>query len=48
MVQEQYAFALNRIGGSIKPADDVLIQEAEAVLHRLKDEGKASSELQKS
>lgn len=44
MVQEQYAFVLNRNGGKAKPLDDVMIQEAEAVLRKLEAGGKASSE----
>ncbi|MCU0369856.1 MAG: DUF4071 domain-containing protein [Bacteroidales bacterium] len=44
MVQEQYAFVLNRTGGKASPIDEVKIQEAEEVLGRLEQEGKASSE----
>lgn len=44
MVQEQYAFVLNRNGGKAKPIDEVLINEAETVLRKLETEGKASSE----
>lgn len=44
MVQEQYAFVLNRNGGKAKPVDEVMIQEAESVLRKLEQEGKASSE----
>jgi hypothetical protein len=44
MVQEQYAFVLNRNGGRAKPLDEVMIQEAETVLRKLETEGKASSE----
>ncbi|WP_297324996.1 TRAFs-binding domain-containing protein [Nitrosomonas sp.] len=44
MVQEQYAFVLNRNGGKAKPVDNVMIQEAEDVLQKLESEGKASSE----
>lgn len=45
MVQEQYAFALNRVGGKRKPApDEVMISEAESVLKDLETDGKASSE----
>lgn len=44
MVQEQYAFVLNRNGGKVKPIDEVMIQEAESVLRKLEQEGKASSE----
>ena len=44
MVQEQYAFVLNRNGGKAKPTDEVMINEAEAVLRKLETEGKASSE----
>jgi tetratricopeptide (TPR) repeat protein len=44
MVQEQYAFVLNRNGGKAKPVNDVLINEAIEVLRKLESEGKASSE----
>ena len=44
MVQEQYAFVLNRNGNKKKPVDDVMIREAEQVLKKLESEGKASSE----
>lgn len=44
MVQEQYAFVLNRIGGKKKPVDEVMITEAEEVLRNLEHNGKASSE----
>ncbi len=44
MVQEQYAFVLNRNGGKRKPTDEVLINEAETVLRKLETDGKASSE----
>lgn len=44
MVQEQYAFVLNRNGGKAKPADEVMINEAENVLRKLETDGKASSE----
>lgn len=44
MAQEQYAFVLNRNGGKSKPADNVMIDEAESVLRKLETEGKASSE----
>lgn len=44
MVQEQYAFVLNRNGGKAKPVDHVMIDEAESVLSKLEKEGKASSE----
>lgn len=44
MVQEQYAFVLNRNGGKAKPVDDVMIDEAESVLRKLETDGKASSE----
>jgi hypothetical protein len=44
MVQEQYAFVLNRNGGKAKPTDEVMIREAESVLQKLETEGKASSE----
>jgi len=44
MVQEQYAFVLNRNGGKAKPIDQVMIQEADNVLRKLETDGKASSE----
>lgn len=44
MVQEQYAFVLNRNGSKAKPVDNVMIDEAESVLKKLEKEGKASSE----
>ena len=44
MVQEQYAFALNRNGSKAKPIDEVMIKKAEDVLRKLELEGKASSE----
>ena len=44
MVQEQYAFVLNRNGGKANPVDTVMIDKAEAVLKALEDAGKASSE----
>lgn len=44
MVQEQYAFVLNRNGGKAKPVDNVMIDKAEWVLRQLETEGKASSE----
>lgn len=44
MVQEQYAFVLNRNGGKAKPVDTVMIDEAESVLRKLEMDGKASSE----
>ena len=44
MVQEQYAFVLNRNGNKRKPVDDVMIREAEDVLKKLEEAGKASSE----
>ncbi len=44
MVQEQYAFVLNRNGSKKKPADEVMIKEAENVLKKLESGGKASSE----
>jgi hypothetical protein len=44
MVQEQYAFVLNRNGGKAKPLDIVMINEAETVLRKLETDGKASSE----
>ena len=44
MVQEQYAFALNRVGSKKKPEDKIMIRKAEQVLKKLEDDGKASSE----
>ncbi len=44
MMQEQYAFILNRNGGKKKPVDNVMIDEAEGVLRKLESKGKASSE----
>lgn len=44
MVQEQYAFILNRNGGKAKPIDNLMIQEAERILKKLENEGKTSSE----
>jgi tetratricopeptide (TPR) repeat protein len=44
MVQEQYAFVLNRNGSKAKPLDIVMINEAETVLRKLETDGKASSE----
>ncbi|HTF04417.1 MAG TPA: TRAFs-binding domain-containing protein [Bacteroidia bacterium] len=44
MVQEQYAFVLNRNGGKKKPVDEVMIDKAEAVLEGVKEKEKASSE----
>ena len=44
MVQEQYAFVLNRNGGKSKPVDEVMIKKAEDALRNLESEGKASSE----
>lgn len=44
MIQEQYAFVLNRNGGKAKPVDNVMISEAESVLRQLESDGKASSE----
>ncbi len=44
MVQEQYAFVLNRNGGKAKPVDEVMINEAETVLRKLETDRKASSE----
>jgi hypothetical protein len=44
MVQEQYAFVLNRNAGKSKPVDEVMIRKAEDVLRNLESEGKASSE----
>ena len=44
MVQEQYAFVLNRNGNKAKPVDTVMIDKAEKVLQKLEEQGKASSE----
>jgi tetratricopeptide (TPR) repeat protein len=44
MVQEQYAFVLNRNGGRAKPLDEVMIGKAEGALRNLETAGKASSE----
>jgi hypothetical protein len=44
MVQEQYAFVLNRNAGKVKPVDEVMIRKAEDALRNLELEGKASSE----
>lgn len=44
LMQEQYAFVLNRNGGKATPVDDVMINEAETVLQELEANGKASSE----
>lgn len=44
MVQEQYAFVLNRNGGRTKPVDEVMIRKAEDALRNLEKYGKASSE----
>jgi tetratricopeptide (TPR) repeat protein len=44
MVQEQFAFVLNRNAGKKKPVDEVMIKEAEDALRKLEEEGKASSE----
>jgi len=44
MVQEQYAFVLNRNGGKAVPIDNVTIDKAENVLKKLESEKKASSE----
>lgn len=44
MVQEQYAFVLNRNGGRAKPVDEVMIRKAEDALRNLESAGKASSE----
>ena len=44
MVQEQYAFVLNRNGNKAKPVDTVIIDKAEKVLQKLEEQGKASSE----
>ncbi len=44
MVQEQYAFVLNRVGGKKVPVDEVMINEAISVLQKLETDGKASSE----
>lgn len=44
MVQEQYAFVLNRNGNKAKPVDTVMIDKAEKALQKLEEQGKASSE----
>lgn len=44
MVQEQYAFVLNRIGSKSVPVNEFLISEAEKALLQLEESGKASSE----
>ncbi|MCK6640902.1 MAG: DUF4071 domain-containing protein [Bacteroidia bacterium] len=44
MVQEQYAFVLNRIGTKSNPVDAVKIAKAEAALQKVEEMGKASSE----
>ena len=44
MVQEQYAFVLNRVAGKKKPVDEVMIGKAERVLQKLETAEKASSE----
>lgn len=44
MVQEQYAFVLNRNGNKAKPIDTVMIDKAEKALQKLEEQGKASSE----
>lgn len=44
MVQEQYAFVLNRNGGKAKPLDEVMINRAIDILRELEKQGKASSE----
>jgi hypothetical protein len=44
MVQEQYAFVLNRNGGRTTPVDEVMIRKAEDALRNLEKDGKASSE----
>lgn len=44
MVQEQYAFILNRNGGKKNPVDEVMIKKAEDILKNLETIGKASSE----
>ena len=44
MVQEQYAFVLNRVAGKKDPADEVMIGKAERVLQKLETDNKASSE----
>ncbi|HSO87374.1 MAG TPA: TRAFs-binding domain-containing protein [Draconibacterium sp.] len=44
MVQEQYAFVLNRNAGKAKPVDEVMIRTAEDALRNLELDGKASSE----
>lgn len=44
MVQEQYAFVLNRNGNKAEPVDTMMIDKAEKVLHKLEEQGKANSE----
>lgn len=44
MVQEQYAFVLNRNGGKANPIDEILIDKAEDTLKKLEDKDSASSE----
>lgn len=44
MVQEQYAFVLNRNGNKAKPIDTVMIDKAEKALQKLEEQDKASSE----
>lgn len=44
LVQEQFAFVLNRNAGKQNPVDDVMIRQAEDVLRELENDGKASSE----
>jgi tetratricopeptide (TPR) repeat protein len=44
MVQEQYAFILNRNAGKAKPVDEVMVRKAEDALRNLEKEGKVSSE----
>ncbi|MCK5701466.1 MAG: DUF4071 domain-containing protein, partial [Cyclobacteriaceae bacterium] len=44
MVQEQYAFVLNRNGGKADPVDEVMISKAEDALSNLEKKEKASSE----
>ena len=44
MVQEQYAFVLNRNGGKADPVDEVMINKAEDALSNLEKKEKASSE----
>lgn len=44
IVQEQYAFILNRNAGKKNPVDEVMIAEAEDALRKLESDKKASSE----